>query len=170
MVPLRYVDPTRASTPTRRAASRLLRTRPGRFIAEKIAPRVDVWLGRHVGARVSLGMFVVPSATLTTTGARTGQRRQAQVVYFHDGRDVIVLASNYGGDRHPQWYHNLVADPDCDLGGDRFRAGEVTDPAEYARLFGVAERYFGGFAEYRAKTTRVGRTIPVLRLVPAART
>jgi len=56
-------------------------------------------------------MFNVPSATLTTTGAKSGQVRETQIAYFHDRRDVIVMASNYGGDKHPQWYHNLVAHP-----------------------------------------------------------
>jgi hypothetical protein len=54
---------------------------------------------------------------------------------------VIVIASNYGGDKHPQWYHNLVAHPECELGDEALRATEVTDPDEYARLYGLAERY-----------------------------
>ena len=52
-------------------------------------------------------MFNVPSATLKTKGAKSGQVRKAQIAYFHDGRDVVVIASNYGGDKHPKWYHNL---------------------------------------------------------------
>lgn len=113
-------------------------------------------------------MFNVPSATLKTTGAKSGQIRAVQLAYFHDGRDVIVLASNYGGDKHPQWYHNLVAHPDCELGGEAFRATEVIDQNEYERLFGLAEGYFGGFSDYRAKTAEVGRKIPVFRLTPKA--
>lgn len=88
------------------------------------------------------------------------------MAYFHDGGDAIVLASNHARDEHPQWYHNLVAHPDCELGGERFRATAVTDPDDYARLFALAEGYFGLFTEYREKTARVGRTIPVLRLSP----
>ena len=111
-------------------------------------------------------MFNVPSATLKSTGARSGQVREAQIAYFHDGPDVIVVASNYGGDKHPQWYHNLTAHPECELGGDAFRATEVTDPDEYARLYGLAERYYAGFADYRTKTAQAGRNIPVFRLTP----
>ncbi len=111
-------------------------------------------------------MFNVPSATLTTTGAKSGQLRKAQIAYFHDGRDVIVMASNYAGSKHPQWYHNLVAHPDCELGDDVFRAHEVTDPDDYAHLFGLAEGYFRLFTDYREKTAKIGRTIPVFRLSP----
>jgi deazaflavin-dependent oxidoreductase (nitroreductase family) len=146
--------------------NRLAHTRFGRFMARRVAPRVDPWLGRIGSGRMSLGMFNVPSATLRATGAKSGELRAAQVAYFHDGRDVIVLASNYGGARHPQWYHNLIAHPDCELGDEAFRAAVVTDPQEYARLFALAEQYFDVFADYREKTSQAGRTIPVFRLTP----
>jgi deazaflavin-dependent oxidoreductase (nitroreductase family) len=112
-------------------------------------------------------MFSVPSAPLTTTGARTGQRRTVQIAYFHDGDDVIAIASNFGGERDPAWYRNLVAHPRCTLGGQPFTAREVTDEAEYHRLFAVAERYYGGYADYRARTALIGRRIPILRLTSA---
>lgn len=80
---------------------------------------------------------------------------------------MIVIASNFGGARHPGWYYNLVAQPACTLGGDAFAAREVTDETEYAHLYGVAERYYAGFTDYRAKTELIGRSIPMLRLSPA---
>jgi deazaflavin-dependent oxidoreductase (nitroreductase family) len=165
-VPLRHVDPTRRPSVIARALNRSARSRVGQVVGKHLAPRIDPWLGRVSGGRVSLGMLNVPSATLKTTGAKSGQMRQTQVAYFHDGPDAIVMASNYGGDKHPQWYHNLVAHPSCELGGEPFRAEEVTDADEYARLFRLAEGYYGGFTDYREKTARMGRTIPVLRLIP----
>ena len=53
----------------------------------------------------------MPFASMTTTGAKSGEPRTAAVIYFHDGDDVILIASNYGGTRHPAWYHNLKANP-----------------------------------------------------------
>ena len=46
-----------------------------------------------------------------------------------------------------------------------------TDPwlgriSDYARLYGLAERYYAGFADYRTKTAQIGRDIPVFRLTP----
>jgi len=108
--------------------------------------------------------------------ARQGDKHQAlraaetppvQVAYFHDDYDVIVIASNFGGAQHPGWYYNLVAHPACTLGGYAFVAREVTDETEYTRLYGVAERYYAGFADYRARTDLVGRAIPMLRLSSA---
>jgi F420H(2)-dependent quinone reductase len=44
-------------------------------------------------------------------------------------------------------------------------AKEVTDSNEYARLFGLAEQVYAGYADYRVKTA-VGRHIPLFRLMP----
>ena len=101
---------------------------------------------------------------MVTTGAKTGQRREHQLTYFHDGRDPILTASNYGGDKHPQWYYNLKANPQCEFGDEPFIATEVTDPDEYTRLYGLAEKVYAGWSDYLAKTAAVGRTIPVFRL------
>jgi len=108
----------------------------------------------------------ITSATLKTTGAKSGQPREVQITYFHDGPDPIAVASNYGGGKDPLWARNLRAHPECELGGDPFRATDVTDPDEYARLFALAEQVYGGYADYKAKTALVGRRIPVFRLTP----
>ena len=54
-----------------------------------------------------------------STGAKSGQPREHQVNYFHDGTDAIVIASNYGGPKQPGWYFNLKAHPECELGGEK---------------------------------------------------
>jgi hypothetical protein len=59
-----------------------------------------------------------------------------------------------------------LAHPECELGGDAFRATEVTDPQEYARLYALAEQVYAGYADYKAKTALVGRHIPMFRLTP----
>jgi deazaflavin-dependent oxidoreductase (nitroreductase family) len=159
-VPLRYVDPNKKRGPIYRANVRFGRTRAGLFLGRHFSPRVDPWVSRLTNGR---GFGPVVNAPLITTGAKSGQPRQVFVAYFHDGRDPIVIASNYGGQKHPQWYYNLKAHPDCEFGGERFQATHVTDPGEYARLYGLAEKVFAGYTDYRA---RVGRQIPIFRLKP----
>ncbi len=90
-MPLRYVDPTRPTNFATRALNRSSRSRFGQFIAKNLASKTDPWLGRISNGRISWGMFNVPSATLKSTGAKTGQVREAQIAYFHDGPDVIVV-------------------------------------------------------------------------------
>ncbi len=121
-----------------------------------------------MGARLTNGRGFGPvvNAPLITTGAKSGQPRQVFVAYFHDGPTPIVIASNYGGPRHPQWYYKLKAQPDCEFGGERFQATQVTDPDEYERLFALAQQVNAGWSDYRVKTASVGRQIPVFRLKP----
>lgn len=81
----------------------------------------------------------VSTAPLVSTGAKSGLRRENQLTYFHDGPDPILIASNYGGPKHPQWYYNLKANPQCAFGDEPFIAEEITDPAEHDRPQGLAE-------------------------------
>ena len=54
--------------------------------------------------------------------------------------------------------------PECRFGGEDFRASEVTDPAEHARLYALAEQVYAGYRDYVAKTAPRGRQIPLFRL------
>ncbi|GFG65887.1 nitroreductase [Mycobacterium kubicae] len=167
-MPLRYVDPERRTTPLSRLGSGFARSRVGQLFAKHVAARTDPVLSRISNGKLNWGALVAPSATLRMNGAKTGEPRETQLAYFHQGRDVIVVASNFGEDHNPQWYHNLVANPDCELGGEPFHATEVEDPDEYQRLYQLAERSYGGYRDYRGKTAEQGRRIPILKLTPTA--
>ena len=68
-----------------------------------------------------------------------------QLTYFHDGPDVILLASNYGGTKHPQWYYNLKAHPECEFGGQRlYRRQRSPIPTNTHGSFGLAEQIYAG--------------------------
>ena len=53
----------------------------------------------------------MPLLLLTTTGARTGQRRATPLTYLPDGDRYVVAAANGGAPSDPAWYHNVVAHP-----------------------------------------------------------
>ena len=111
-----------------------------------------------------------PTAVLETRGAKTGEIRRNAIIYFHDGDQVVVVASNAGDPRHPSWYHNLRANPEVVFGGREMLATVVTDEAERARLWVLADRVFPAFATYRRDAAATGRVIPLVRLassVPA---
>ncbi|ABM15393.1 MULTISPECIES: nitroreductase/quinone reductase family protein [Mycolicibacterium] len=163
-MPLRYVDPHRRRGSRYQQGVRFGRSRVGQFIARHIARRTDPMLFRLTGGRVNMGPIV--NAPLRTVGAKSGKPREVQLTYFHDGHDVILVASNFGGSTHPQWYYNLKAHPECDFGREPFTAEQVTDPGEYSRLYQLAERVYEGYADYRDKTADSGRQIPIFRLKP----
>jgi deazaflavin-dependent oxidoreductase (nitroreductase family) len=163
-MPLHHVDPNEKRSRWYIATNNFGRSRPGMFLAHHFWPRVDPWLYRVTGGRYPWILGGAATAPLMTTGAKSGQPREVQVTYFHDGPDAILTASYGGGPKNPQWYHNLKAHPECQLGDESFLATEVTDPDEYARLYALAEKVYSGYADYRAHTAAVGRHIPVFRL------
>src|SRR5213080_4984217 len=71
---------------------------------------------------------------LHTVGARTGQARTNPMVYVTDGDRLVVIASKGGADSNPDWYYNLLANPNVtvELGHERFqaRASAVTEGPE----------------------------------------
>jgi deazaflavin-dependent oxidoreductase (nitroreductase family) len=161
------VDPRARPAGWKRVMQRVVATRPGAAVHRTIAARLDTPIMKATGGRVTLAVGAVPVVVLTTTGARSGQRRETPLVYFTDGDDVILIASNYGGARHPGWYHNLRADPECELHlgrhGGRFVARE-TEGDERDRLFALAAELYPGYPKYAERTNR---TIRMLRLAPA---
>ena len=81
---------------------------------------------------------------------------------------MILIASNYGQVRHPAWYHNLRANPACELHigerGGRFSAHEVVG-VDRDRLYSLAtDRLNAAFALHEKRSG--SRRIPVMRLTP----
>ncbi|WP_343600148.1 nitroreductase family deazaflavin-dependent oxidoreductase [Mycobacterium sp.] len=164
------VDPHARPATWKRVIQRLAATRAGAAAHRTLAAPLDASIMRATRGRVSLSMGALPVVVLTSTGARSGQPRETPLVYFTDGDDVILIASNYGGARHPNWSYNLLAHPDCELHigehGGRFVAREVTG-AQRDRLFALGGELYHGYVDYANRTDGV-RTIRVFRLTPAA--
>jgi deazaflavin-dependent oxidoreductase (nitroreductase family) len=110
---------------------------------------------------------------LTSVGARSGERREVPLAYFTDGDDVILIASNYGTSKHPAWYHNLRAHPECQLSigprGGSFLAKEALG-ADRDRLYELAVDRLNHVFALHDKRSGDARTIPVMRLTPAGQT
>ncbi len=106
-----------------------------------------------------------PLVLLTTTGRRSGAQRTNPMMYLADGDRLLVFASRAGAPVHPDWYHNLVANPQVsvEVGTDSFPARAVVlEGEERDQWYAEQARRYPGFAEYQAKTDRV---IPVVALV-----
>jgi deazaflavin-dependent oxidoreductase (nitroreductase family) len=107
-----------------------------------------------------------PLLILTSTGAHSGERREAILTFTRDRDAYVVAGTASGSPRTPAWVHNLAANPDAQIEANgrtiQVRA-TIVDEAERQRLWDahVAER--PEFAEYPEKA---GRIIPVVRLEP----
>lgn len=109
-----------------------------------------------------------PLLLLTTTGARSGQRRTSPMMYLADEHDpdrVYVFASAAGADQNPAWFHNIVARPDdidVELGDERYGAtAEALPDPRRAEVYALQASRYPGFAGYQEKTSR---SIPVVAL------
>ena len=105
-----------------------------------------------------------PLLLLTTTGARSGQRRTTPMMYVPDGDRLLVIASNAGALTHPAWYYNVVAHPNVtvEVGFETFDATTlVMEGEERHRLWNRIVELYPFFAEHQAK---IARQIPVIAL------
>jgi deazaflavin-dependent oxidoreductase (nitroreductase family) len=80
-------------------------------------------------------------------GAKSGEWRVNPLMYLRDGDRYVIFASRNGGPKHPQWYHNLVANPEVEVevGTEKFAAKAVViSGAERQRVWAesVAQRPF----------------------------
>jgi len=90
---------------------------------------------------------------LTTTGARTGERRAAPLTYLPDGDRYIVTAGNAGSDRHPAWFYNLAANPGVTIeaGTEAFDAvAIIADEVEREALYDRFAAAYPQLAGYQA--------------------
>jgi len=162
---LPYVDPHARVGPLYRTYVKFLGTRLAAWLSMHVVWKVDPQLMRLTGGRLGLGLML-PTALLETRGARSGRPRRNGVIYFHDGERVTIIASKLGAPEHPSWFHNARANPDVLLGGRPFRVEVVEEESSRTRLWELADRVFPPYAVYRDRAARVGRTIPILQLVP----
>ena len=105
---------------------------------------------------------------LHTTGAKTGLERVTPLVAQPlDGGRYAIFASHGGSPTHPDWFHNLRANPQVtyEVGTSTVRAtARVATGAERERIWTKQKRDRPYFADYEQKTTR---QIPVIVLEPA---
>ena len=98
-------------------------------------------------------------------GAATGAERVAPLVYQDAGPDRWVIFASYGGaPKDPQWFRNLVADPETtvEVGTETIPVrARVAEGAERDELWSKQKAAVPQFAEYEERTDRA---IPVVIL------
>lgn len=101
---------------------------------------------------------------LSTHGARSGLTRDVALLYYRQGSDFYVVASNGGRAEHPAWLANVRAHPTVRVrvGGDRFcGAAHVLDAHERDVIWSTLVRAYPGWAHYQTLTTRVIEVVTI---------
>jgi deazaflavin-dependent oxidoreductase (nitroreductase family) len=105
-----------------------------------------------------------PTLLLTVTGRKSGDEYTTPLIFGEDGESYVLVASQGGRPQHPDWYLNLVANPDVEVQilGDCFRArARTAEGEERERLWRMMNGIWPHYDEYQARTER---TIPVVVL------
>lgn len=107
-----------------------------------------------------------PMALIHHRGAKSGIERVNPVMYQKVDGGYAVFGSKGGAPTNPDWYHNLVANPETtvEIGTETIPVrARVARGEERERIWEKQKRAYPGFAEYERKTTR---EIPVVILEP----
>lgn len=156
------------------AAQRRIRllagTRPLAWLFIRVLHHLDGPVLRRSRGRVSATSAItgLPVVELTSVGARSGKPRTLPIVGVPDGDRLVLVASNYGQQRNPGWYHNLKANPRCTVvfRGHRYEMEAYeAEGEERERLWALDVSVYPPRNKY---ARRAGdRRIPVMVLQPA---
>ncbi len=143
--------------------------------ADYTPPDLTLFGDEHVRQYLETGGAVghewngVATLVLTTTGRKSRQIRRSAMIYGRDGDAFVVIASQGGAPTHPNWYLNLLAEPQVEIhvGPEQLRArarARTAEGAERDRLWRLMTGIWPNFDTYQSRTER---RIPVVVLEPA---
>ena len=107
----------------------------------------------------------MPMILVTMTGAKSGRELCSPLVHSVDAGDPIIIASKGGAPEHPNWYYNLVANPQvtAEVGTEKWEGtAHLTEGDERRRLFDAQAEKMPQFAEYEKNAAP--REIQVFRI------
>jgi deazaflavin-dependent oxidoreductase (nitroreductase family) len=141
---------------------------PGSWLFSLSAQHLDRRVFKWTRGKNTFGSAItgLPIVMLTTTGAKSGKQRTVPVLGLPADDTIAVIASNWGHEKHPNWYYNLRANPDGEMaivGGEqrRFRAVEATGERR-ARIWDIGLKIYPGWALYEKRASN--RTIHIFVL------
>lgn len=139
----------------------------------RIATRVHIWVYRRTGGRIGGRWRIgagfrkpVPTLLLDHRGRKSGREHTTPLLYMRDGANTVVVASQGGLPRDPQWYRNLVVNPETtiQIGQRRIPVrARTADQQEREQLWPRLVEVYADFNTYQAWTERA---IPVVILEP----
>ena len=119
---------------------------------------------RENAGRVGGQFEHVRLALVHTIGAKSGARRVNPLECMVDGDRYVVIASYAGSTTHPDWYHNMLANPlvTVEYGAEKFEAtARMAEEPERSELYARMEAISPDFIGYKKMS---GRVIPVVQL------
>ncbi|MEV6444025.1 nitroreductase family deazaflavin-dependent oxidoreductase [Amycolatopsis sp. NPDC051716] len=131
----------------------------------------DRVLLRISGGRVGVGAAVgLRTLLLTTIGRRSGEPRQVPLLYVERAGGYVVIGSNWGGEAHPAWSANLLAQPKATIavhGRTTDVTGRLLTGDERRQMWDAVAAYWPAYDRYAVRAEH--REIRVFLLEPVSR-
>lgn len=131
-------------------------TKVGVALLRPTAHHLDKLITTLTGGRSSFAGLAtgVPVVMLTTTGAKSGEPRTVAVYGIPHRDGMGLIASNFGGLKHPAWYHNLKANPKATvaIGPDSWHAtARLATPGERDEIWAKGIEIYPGWRKYETR-------------------
>jgi len=130
--------------------------------------KAQTWIFKASGGK--LGNKFIRGAEvgiLTTTGRKTGEKRDSPLLFLQEGSRIVLVASQGGRATNPMWYLNLKADPSVSFRTKnenlQLVARDAT-AAERDEYWPKLDAMYADFVNYRSYTDR---EIPIVICDPA---
>ena len=89
------------------------------------------------------------------------------LIGLFDGEKIALIASSFGREHNPAWYHNLKAHPECQVHSNERMGTYIAREAEgeeYKKYWQLGVSYYEGYEKYKERASH--RRIPVMVLEP----
>jgi deazaflavin-dependent oxidoreductase (nitroreductase family) len=131
-------------------------TKVGAALLRPTARHLDRLITKVTGGRSSFAGITtgIPAVVLTTTGAKSGEPRTVAVYGIPHPDGLGLIASNWGGAKHPAWYHNLKAHPGAtvSIGRDTWHAtARLATPRERDEIWAKGVELYPGWRKYEVR-------------------
>jgi deazaflavin-dependent oxidoreductase (nitroreductase family) len=139
-----------------RAMRRFIATKVGVTVFRPTAHHADRLASKLTGGRRSAAWFLtgVPAVMLTGIGAKSRQPRTVAVYGIPHPDGLAVIASNFGGTKHPAWYHNLKANPQATVsveGDSRDAVARIAAPNGRDEIWARGIDIYPGWRKYETR-------------------
>jgi len=135
-------------------------------LSVKLLSRLHTIMYRATGGSIGRRLVNNDMLLLTTTGRRTGARHTVPLLYLRDKERFVVIASYGGRPQHPEWYLNLLAQPEATVQIERtITPVSATAMSQTDRDVWWA-RVVTAYSDYATYQSRTNRQIPLVWLEP----
>ena len=127
---------------------------------------VEAYLANPDGRSTGAGPSGLPTLLLTCIGRKSGEQRTVPLVFLQHGEKMVIVGSLAGYDKHPTWYLNISANPQCLVQLDRRKMTAVARNAtdeERKELWPKLTAIFPVWGYFQKQTDR---PFPIVVLSP----